>query len=773
MSTQPVTSSTTNRVVLDYTSRDYKAIRSMLVGLAKGFMPEWTTVGETGDFGTLLLELYAYAGDINNYYIDRIASEAFLGTAIRRQSIMYIADMLGYIPIGQRSATVPLSFTWNFTDNTINTSEYNVRSAKVVNGVVTMVVYNSTYSVSLVAGQTITVSNTGDPYDGVVNIDTVTSDTLTNDVTITYFITSLGTYSDATITSDSKIKTGNIIIIPSGTFITTAPDTNGNVTVFELNFDIVLDSANGKISPNNTSVDNPIKTVSRLGAASEGVTITPTLAGVSKGIPNAEFVLANEGVIDRTVSVYTKEGGNVVQWSNIDKLSLATPTQSAFTSYVDDNNYTHILFGDNASGRIPPTNVEIYVSYRYGVGKSANAIGLNKVTVLNNDFATQNNVTVTNTASPAGGADIESTESIRHSVPRAASLKQRAVSIDDYVNLALQVPGITKATAYGTNYSTVYVRIASNSESSGYVTSSIGIKYVHNKVATISIADSLTLTEGQTAYIINSGTTEIDGTQKITRVFYEGSPVALTHKSLDNLSSTAYVYVDSVGSFQVGQPIEVSITGDTVFSGKHIITSITSASPNGYAIGFTKAHADVTLTTETGTVKNIPGLSYAITSLSLGEVSETPVSSGTVQVTTPDIQSLINALESYLYDKKMIGSVVYGEPVEWTEIDLQVEVNVQPLYNRTNVQSAVKEAIKKVFAYENVDFGKRISVGEVYRAALSVEGVYYLTIGTMKIYGDSGSVKDIETPKYNLPRIKPSIITADTWVTAKGGLANT
>ena len=101
------------RVVLDYTSRDFAAIRAQLVGLAKGFMPEWETVGEAPDFGTLLLELFAYMGDVMHFYIDRTASEAFLGTAIRRQSVLYIADMFGYKPIGQQSATVKLEFSYS------------------------------------------------------------------------------------------------------------------------------------------------------------------------------------------------------------------------------------------------------------------------------------------------------------------------------------------------------------------------------------------------------------------------------------------------------------------------------------------------------------------------------------------------------------------------------------------------------------------------------------------------------------------------------------
>ena len=62
------------KVVLDYTSRDFNAIRAQLVGLAEGIMPDWQTAGEPSDFGTLMLELFAYMGDVLHFYIDRTAS---------------------------------------------------------------------------------------------------------------------------------------------------------------------------------------------------------------------------------------------------------------------------------------------------------------------------------------------------------------------------------------------------------------------------------------------------------------------------------------------------------------------------------------------------------------------------------------------------------------------------------------------------------------------------------------------------------------------------
>jgi hypothetical protein len=739
----------------------------MLVGLAKGIMPDWQTVGEAGDFGTLLLELYAYMGDVTNYYIDRLSSEAFLGTAVRRQSVMYIADMFGYTPLGQRAAAVPLSFSWQWDTNslpggTIPVYTYDVTAASVANGIVTMTISSGTYAVRMVAGQTVTISGVGTPYDGQFIVQTIASNSATNTVDITYNVVSADE-DTWTYAGGAVLTTGSVVIIPSGTPISTAPDALGNVTIFELNFDVVLDTAEG--TP--VSSGSTVYSVSKLGAASEGITVSPTLVGVSKGIPNAEFVLPNSGVIDRTVTVYTKEAGQVVPWSKVEKMSLATPTQSVYTTYVDDENFTHVLFGDNASGRVPPTNVEIYVGYRYGVGVSANSLGVNTINVLNNDFATQSGVTVTNTSSPVGGADVESVESMRYSIPRAAALKQRAVTVEDYVNLALQVPGITKATAYGENYTTVYVRIASNADSEGYTTTDVGIKYVNSGTATVSIADSLNLSIGQIAYMTDIGT-GLNGSAAITNVFFDGPEVSVIHKSLT--SNVAEISISSASGLVVGQPIVVAGI-DATFNGTHVISGITYDSVNTrYDVSYKKTASDVTGAAVTGgTVKKVAGISYDTSAADILEAQT--VASGTVTTTSPEMQLLINSLESYLSDKKLIGSVVYGEPVEWTDVDIDISVSVLPLYNRESVRAAVQSAVESVLSYDNVSFGKRISIGSVYRAALGVEGVDYITLDKFKVVGSVSTVEDIDTPEYNMPRLYPSI--SPTWVTATGGLVNT
>ena len=56
----------------------------------------------------------------------------------------------------------------------------------------------------------------------------------------------------------------------------------------------------------------------------------------------------------------TVEGFQTVKWSHVSDISLARPNQTAFTTYQDDQNRTHVVFGDNSSGRIPSVNSQVY-----------------------------------------------------------------------------------------------------------------------------------------------------------------------------------------------------------------------------------------------------------------------------------------------------------------------------------------------------------------------------------------------------------------------------
>lgn len=80
---------------IDYTDKDFDALRARLIALIKCHFPDWTDF-DVASFGNLLVELYAYVGDVPTFYQDNLARESPLVTATQRKSVMALAKMLGY-----------------------------------------------------------------------------------------------------------------------------------------------------------------------------------------------------------------------------------------------------------------------------------------------------------------------------------------------------------------------------------------------------------------------------------------------------------------------------------------------------------------------------------------------------------------------------------------------------------------------------------------------------------------------------------------------------
>ena len=55
---------------VDYTDKDFDALRARLIALIKSVFPDWTDF-DVASFGNLLVELYAYVGDVLTFYVCR------------------------------------------------------------------------------------------------------------------------------------------------------------------------------------------------------------------------------------------------------------------------------------------------------------------------------------------------------------------------------------------------------------------------------------------------------------------------------------------------------------------------------------------------------------------------------------------------------------------------------------------------------------------------------------------------------------------------------
>lgn len=63
------------------------------------------------DFGIVLLELMAYMGDVVHFYIDRMAGESFLPTAITRKSVVNLLKLIDYELRGPVASSADAKFT--------------------------------------------------------------------------------------------------------------------------------------------------------------------------------------------------------------------------------------------------------------------------------------------------------------------------------------------------------------------------------------------------------------------------------------------------------------------------------------------------------------------------------------------------------------------------------------------------------------------------------------------------------------------------------------
>lgn len=101
----------TSQPTIDYTNKDFASLRQALLDLARYRLPEWTD-RSPADLGMLLIDLFAYMGDVVLYYQDRIAGESFLHTARERRSVLHLLRLIGYELAPAVAATAELRLTF-------------------------------------------------------------------------------------------------------------------------------------------------------------------------------------------------------------------------------------------------------------------------------------------------------------------------------------------------------------------------------------------------------------------------------------------------------------------------------------------------------------------------------------------------------------------------------------------------------------------------------------------------------------------------------------
>ena len=107
---------------IDYTSRDFAALKADLIELIRTKTNTNWDPTDYSDLGNVLVESFAYMGDIMSHYLDRIANETSIETAIKTDTLLNFANLYDYIVSGPTPATVYVTFT----NSASSTSPYDI-----------------------------------------------------------------------------------------------------------------------------------------------------------------------------------------------------------------------------------------------------------------------------------------------------------------------------------------------------------------------------------------------------------------------------------------------------------------------------------------------------------------------------------------------------------------------------------------------------------------------------------------------------------------------
>ena len=97
---------------LRVTELDFDTIKTNL----KSFLQQqnqFTDYDFEGSGLNILLDILAYNTHYNAYYLNMVANEAFLDTALLRDSVVSHAKSFGYTPYSQKAPIATINFTAN------------------------------------------------------------------------------------------------------------------------------------------------------------------------------------------------------------------------------------------------------------------------------------------------------------------------------------------------------------------------------------------------------------------------------------------------------------------------------------------------------------------------------------------------------------------------------------------------------------------------------------------------------------------------------------
>lgn len=196
-------------------------------------------------------------------------------------------------------------------------------------------------------------------------------------------------------------------------------------------------------SLNSTLLDANATTIVSVAEGNIVSSPSETLTNSASGADSQRYRLSNLGAVNSSIVITVYEDGvTPTEYRRVNRISETIPGDRVFILSASPTGYTEVEFGTSSRGFVPPSNSVITATYAYSSGSKGN-IPANTITTFRD--TTPENVTILSSSVMSGGTDEESIRNMKATIPAAISSQNRAVTLNDYINLTLGIEGVSKA----------------------------------------------------------------------------------------------------------------------------------------------------------------------------------------------------------------------------------------------------------------------------------------------------------------------------------------
>jgi len=424
---------------IKYLNKDFDKNLQSIINYSKTYFPKTYNDFSISSPGRLFMEMAAYIGDVQSFYLDNQIQETFLQFARETPNLYQLAYMFGYKPRVTYASTVPVTI-YQTVPASGSSGEYpDYKYAVQISPNSKISSDNEKQNVNFLIGDNVdfSFSSSQDPTE--ISVYSLTGGNIPDK----YLLTKTRNASSIDITTTSFNFTNpvefNTVEIEDENIIGILDiiDSDGN-TWYEVDY-LGQESIYDSIS--NTNENDPNNSVESNDA--------PYLLKLKKIQRRFATRVINEKLLQiqfgaGTTSSTTEE---IIPNSNNVGLGLPFEIDKLTTAYSP----TNFMF-DNTYG-IAPSNTTLTVRYMTGGGVNSNIIAksLNQIAAEDISFksinlnsvlanSTISSIEVTNLSSATGGADGDSVEELRQNSISNISTQMRNVTLDDYIVRTLSLP---------------------------------------------------------------------------------------------------------------------------------------------------------------------------------------------------------------------------------------------------------------------------------------------------------------------------------------------